>query len=92
MIDEGAFDRFSRAEVSARATGRALVEVLDERDLLLTMPRLAAIRIDTLTGLYRALDEAGVARLLAPAGTSGSTPEAAFRAVLDFIEKYARSI
>lgn len=89
MIDPATYDKFYAASARARHGGLVLVEVLDTEQLLLTKQRGLELQLSTLTGIYRALDEVGVARLLGPEeSTRGSTPEAAFRATLAYMNRY----
>ncbi len=89
MIDSATYDKFYAASARARHGGLVLIEVLDQEQLLLTKPRGLELQLATLTGIYRALEEVGVARLMSSdESTRGSTPQAAFRATLGYMQKY----
>lgn len=93
MIDPDTYSRFNASTLKARHHGLSLVETLDRDRLLLTAERLKLIRLDALTGLIRAFDETGVARMMsANASTRGSTPEDAARAIREWMEKYFAAV
>lgn len=94
-IDPQTYNSYRVAEVSAKVQGRALVEVLDNRRLLLTQDREHQIRVDVLTAMYKRLDQKSIGDLLrvfAPDAAHDTTPARTFEVFKRWLETFITAV
>lgn len=90
-IDPMTYQRYEAAAARAQTMGRALAEVLDYDQLLLTEQQRHNLRVQALEDLYRRLERRSISEIMQfylnrPTGT----PEDAYRALLEWLETVIR--